>query len=72
LSIVADSVILGTLSSKFGEQLPGANQNILDALTFLHASYENLEGSQKGSFVWQQAKDQFVETFSRLAMKSQT
>lgn len=42
ISLVADSVILASLNTHFGEDLPGANQNILDALSFLYKSFNNL------------------------------
>lgn len=58
---------MGTVHSKFGEQISGANQNISDALLFLYRSFENLTGTVSESFVWSAARDEFVENFSRLA-----
>jgi CRISPR/Cas system CSM-associated protein Csm3 (group 7 of RAMP superfamily) len=69
LRVVADTVILGTVH-RFGEQINGANNNILDALSFLHKSFENLTGASD-KFVWQSARDEFVENFSRLVNRSQ-
>ncbi len=68
--MAADAIVLGTLNAQFGEQLSGASKNILDSLSFLRKSFENLVGSD--SYVWQAAKEDFVENFTKLAIKSST
>jgi hypothetical protein len=57
---------MGTVNQKFGEQISGANQNIMDALIFLYKSFENLSGTSLDSFVWSAAREEFVENFTRL------
>ena len=68
LRIVANAVIMSTLHNKFGERFEGSNQNIIEALAFLNKSFENLASD---SFVWEAAREEFVENFSRLGQKSQ-
>ncbi len=72
LSIAADAVILATLTSKFDQQLTGANQNIVDSLSFLQKSFEKLHGHESDAYVWNVARREFVEAITNLAMKSQT
>lgn len=71
MRVVADAIIMSTIANKFGETLPGANQNFSDALNFLYRSAENLVGLTNESFVWSAAREEFVENFTRLAMRSQ-
>jgi hypothetical protein len=71
LRIAANAVIMNTVHNKFGEQFEGASSNIIDGLAFLHKSFENLNASNADSFVWEAAREEFVENFLRLAQKSQ-
>jgi hypothetical protein len=70
LRIAANAVIMNTVHNKFGEQFEGASSNIIDGLAFLHKSFENLNASNADSFVWEAAREEFVENFLRLAQKS--
>lgn len=73
LAAVADAVILRTLHSRFGEALHGSSQGELDALEFLYKSFEGVAGYDKShaDFSWLTAREHFVESFARLALKSQ-
>jgi hypothetical protein len=71
LRIAANAVIMNTVHNKFGEQFEGASSNIIDGLAFLHKSFENLNASNADSFVWEAAREEFVENFLRLTQKSQ-
>lgn len=51
------------------EQLPGANEKLLDCFHFLYKSYDNL-AANSDTFVWQNAREEFVENFSRLVNRS--
>ena len=68
LSIVADTVIFASLLSE-GVELSGSSSNINDALKHLHQSWSALT---HGVGTWSQANGNFVDTFARLANKSQT
>lgn len=46
------------------------SQNMFEALSFLHKSFAHLTASQE-TFVWQAARDEFVENFTRLVQRSQ-
>ena len=75
LSLLADAVVARTLVSRFSEQLPGSTKQHTDSLDFLFQSFERLVGyggHHGEAFQWGQAKEQFVENFTRLALKSQT
>lgn len=71
---MADAVILRTLHSRFQETLPGvATQNVADSLEHLFKSFEGLAGyGHDPSFNWLTVRENFVENFSRLALKSLT
>lgn len=71
--LLADAVIARTLHSRFSEQLNGASKQHTDSLDFLYQSYEKLVGyGHQENYQWSVAKEQFVETFTRLALRSQT
>lgn len=65
-------MILATLTTKFDQQLTGANQNIVDSLTFLQRSFEKLQGHETDAYVWNVARKDFVDAITNLALKSQT
>jgi hypothetical protein len=58
---------MNTVHNKFGEQFHGANSNIIEGLAFLAKSFENLNASRSETFVWEAAREEFVENFLRLA-----
>jgi hypothetical protein len=60
------------LNKRFNEQVHGQSSNISDAISFLHKSFENLSGYTGETFVWAAARDEFVENFTKLALRSQT
>jgi hypothetical protein len=70
--MVADAVILRTLHSRFQEPLPGVStQSLSDSLDYLFKSFEGLAGyGNEQSFNWLKAREQFVDSFSRLFLKS--
>lgn len=67
LSFVADTVILGTMSS--GTPLQGSNHNLTDALAFVRSAWTDLTA---GAGTWSAAKGHFVDVFSSLVFKSAT
>jgi hypothetical protein len=66
---LADAIILHTIQSQYFEYIPESTNNIKDALSFLYVSFENLTSPE--NFIWSAARDEFVENFTKLAMKSQ-
>lgn len=71
MRLVGNAVALGVISSKFGEQLSGASPKLGEALQFVLKAFAGLSGHQD-TFVWEQAREQFVDVLARLANKSQT
>jgi hypothetical protein len=71
LSAVADVVIVNYLRTKQHEEVAGATPQISEALQVLYKSFEGVVGYAHESFMWKQAREEFVETFSKYAMKSQ-
>lgn len=67
--MVANAIIMGTLHVNMEEQLPGASDKMLECLHFLYKSYDNLAANQD-TFVWQKARDEFVDNFSKLVSRS--
>lgn len=51
LRVVANAIIMGTLHVNMEEELPGANEKMLDCLHFLYKSYDNL-AANSDTFVW--------------------
>lgn len=49
-----------------------ATQNIADSLEFVFKTFEGLAGYGHESFNWLSVREQFVDNFSRLTLKSQT
>lgn len=75
LSLVADAVILRTVHARFSESLGGASQHEIDAIEFLYKHFEGIAGygaAHHHEFNWLTAKENFVDNFSRLALRSQT
>lgn len=68
LKVVADAIIMGTLQS-INEPLPNVNDKQADCINFLYKSFDNL-AANSDNFVWQSARDEFVENFSRLVNRS--
>lgn len=71
LSSVADTVIVNYLRVKHHEEITGASPQVQDALQVLYKSFEGVVGYAHDSFNWRQAREEFVETFTRYALKSQ-
>ncbi len=71
LRILANAVIMSTVHNTFGEEINESTSNLNESLAFLHKSFENLLATHSDSFVWEGAREEFVENFSRLALKSQ-
>lgn len=71
LSAVADSVIVNYLRVKHHEDIAGATPQVQDALQVLYKSFEGVVGYAHESFNWKKAREEFVEVFTRYALKSQ-
>jgi len=70
LRVIADAVIINRLQDRFGESIPGASQNIQESLQFLYRTFESLTGAGAEDYIWRNVRDQFVDNFTRLAVKS--
>lgn len=70
MKVIANTVAFGTVASRFEEKIPGTSNYMVDALTFINKSFENLLGASSDQFIWAAARDEFVENFSRLLLKS--
>jgi hypothetical protein len=68
LGVVADTVALGVLNARFSQQAEGSTQNVNDALSYLHRHFSSVDATE--NFSWNQARNSFVDIFSRLALKS--
>lgn len=69
--MVADTVIVNFLRKIHHEEISGATSKTIDALQVLYQSFEGVVGYAHDSFNWKVAREEFVESFSRLALKSQ-
>lgn len=70
LNSVADCMILQSMKTHYQQTLPG-HENYHSAVDTVNETYKNLIHSQK-TFIWKEAREAFVDTFTKLAKNSMT